>query len=219
MRKLLTAAVVLALTGGAAQAITLGQEDTFRGQQGWTPGVLQLDGGPAGVGDGCLRVTSVGSGDAAVLSTRNTSSRWAGDYASQKVTAIEADLLNLGSTELDIRLLLIGGNYGDFTSAKALALPPDGQWHHVRFGLSASELAWGGFGNGDLSRGLHYVELLMFRHQSGASLGFDWNTPIVSEMAIDNIRAVPEPFSFLLCVAGVLLLVSRRPPAQGRCNR
>ena len=126
------------------------------------------------------------------------------------MTAIEADLVNLGSVELDLRVLLYAANSGQFTSTEAFVLPPDGQWHHARFGLSASELTCVSPLGGDLNAVLHVADLLVLRHQSGSPLGLEWNTPIVSQMAIDNIQAVPEPLGILLFTAGGILFAGRR---------
>lgn len=202
----------LILFPASTRAITLGQVDTFENgvNQGWSSGTVEPGGGPGGSSDAFLQVSSNGSPGNSILSTTNTSSRWTRDYASAGVTAIEADLLNLGAVELDMRLLLMASNYGDFTSTQAFVLPPDGQWHHVRFGLSASDLTWGGAATGNLNGALHYVDTLILRHQSGAPLGIYQNTPIFSQLGIDNVQATPEPLSLLPFATAAMFFSGRR---------
>lgn len=190
--------VVVVLGALPAQAVVRGQMDTFEsGLSNWLSQgsrTISEGGGPAGLSDPYLRVTSDGSTE---LSAFNLS-QWKGDYGAAGVTAVAADLFNCGSTALQMRIVIWGDAGGAFTSTQAFTLPADGQWHHAIFGLAQSELTCVGGKVGDLDATLADVGYLRIRHQPGIPLGT--GTPIASSLGVDNIKAVPEPAS----VAGVV---------------
>lgn len=186
-----------------AQAITLGQVDTFQsGIAGWGAfsGALTVnpDGGPTGAGDAYL----LNSSDF-YLSIVNREQQWAGDYLAAGVDAIEADLVNCGPSELNIRVVL----GGSFTSTQAFVLPADGSWHHARFGLTEADLTWVGGGSGNLADTLVDVHTLVLRHQSGSP--GTTPTPVSGSFGIDNVRAVPEPNALAVILIPSLLLFRR----------
>ncbi|NLX21212.1 MAG: hypothetical protein GXY55_06000 [Phycisphaerae bacterium] len=120
------------------------------------------------------------------------------------------DLLNLGAIDLEMRIL-VGGNFGDWTSNSAFTVPADGQWHRAVFGLTANELVWGGDQGGNsanLEDALRYCGGFHIRHQAGEPLGWRGTTPIASSLGIDNVTAVPEPV-FGMLVAGAMLFLRR----------
>ena len=96
-----------ALFFGACPGIEPLQRDDFQDgtTQGWTTGGANpnpptwvSDGGPEGVGDGFLRVEGNGSSGAGGNLVAFNSAQWTGDYLAAGVTAIRADLRNLGRT-------------------------------------------------------------------------------------------------------------------------
>src|SRR5207249_325543 len=102
------------------------------------------DGGPSGIGDKFLQVTSTGIGTAGSrLITFNTT-QWIGDYNSAGVGAISMDLkyISLGNAMTDIqpirlvifnRLTSTGYASTDSVAGGAFVLPNDGAWHHWTF--------------------------------------------------------------------------------------
>ena len=100
-----------------AWALSLGMTDTFAGgaDGGWSTGVASIappvvvaDGGPAGTGDGYLRLTSLGGAGASSKLSAIAGAQRTGDYLAAGVDRITLDLLNLGRTDLSLRLWLSG---------------------------------------------------------------------------------------------------------------
>src|SRR5438132_13125182 len=92
-----------------ALGITLGQVDNFEDgtTQGWgDPAGNSINiatGGPTGVNDNFLQVSSGTFGGASKLITFNQS-QWVGNYLSAGVSSISMDLKNLGSSTIPIRI-------------------------------------------------------------------------------------------------------------------
>jgi hypothetical protein len=134
-----------------AQPILLGQIDTFQdgSTNNWTNGPLFPDpvnvpnGGPQGVGDRFLQVTSGGLGNPPRITTFNVT-QWTGNYISAGVTQVEMDLRNFTGSALQMRWALRQVNGNQFTpgyvSTVPFNLPPDGQWHHAVFLLDTASL-------------------------------------------------------------------------------
>ncbi len=203
---LLAAAGSLAFLDAPAQAITNGQTETFSGGPAnwWGLSSFEVlgDGGPAGGGDAYLHNYSTSPGGWLAV---NNIQQWAGNYTAAGVTAVEADLINQGSVELQVRAF-VHGSGGAFSSTIPFLLPADGQWHHVTFGVTPAELTWGpGSGAGDVYSTLQRVGLFSLRHQV---LFTDGNgTQTTGSWGIDNVRATPEPASLIsLLLLGVLML-------------
>lgn len=137
------------LAASPAWGVTLHQRDDFQDgtTQGWTSGGANpnppswvADGGPAGEGDGFLRVEGNGSsGSGGNLVAFNTE-QWSGDYLDAGVGALRLRLRNLGSSELRIRLLLespAGGLYAVDTAELAVG----SGWQEAVLRLDPSHLA------------------------------------------------------------------------------
>ena len=86
-----------------SQALSIGQIDDFQDNttQNWTnggdgaPPVLNIpNGGPGGMGDHYIQVTSNGGGGPGSRLTTFNRDQWLGDYISAGVTGIEMDLQN-----------------------------------------------------------------------------------------------------------------------------
>jgi len=208
----------------AKAGVMLGQVDDFEDGtvQNWGgsfatppgPPVNIPSGGPAGVDDNYLQITSIGgSGPGSKLATDNEFAQWSGDYVTAGVTAIQVDMKNFSASGVDlgIRLLFPFGAGGDFTSTLAHTVPADGAWHTLTFGLSAADLVnVGGSGN-DLNLTLQNVDKILFRHQPGTPTGVGSSPPIVAQMGMDNVRAIPEPATaWMLVLTGFLLTRRRR---------
>lgn len=205
-----------------AHAIMLGQVDDFQDGtlQGWQSHALPVnvaDGGPAGLGDRCLGLTSDGgTGDSGLLRASNYLRQWSGDFVAAGVNGVEMDLRNLGPTPLEIRVVLSLGNYGGYTSTVSFPLPANGEWYHAAFGLTVADLTFLGGGYPDFDQGMRGVGGLTIRHQAGAPSAL--GTPIASQIDIDNIRAVPEPCSLVLTALGGLAM-ARFPLGRSRVRR
>ena len=162
MRKILRfsliTSAVLAMTL-TATAITDTEMDDFQGgtTEGWGHGsatglVTNVpDGGPEGTGDAFLRVESVGGGGPGSRPVVLNSSQWTGDYQAIGSTfTISMDLLNLGTTELNIRVGIRGpaaseGKSGEqwvsTTPFTLPAIPSEGPaWQNAIFELSDAQM-------------------------------------------------------------------------------
>lgn len=194
-----------------AQAITLGQTDTFEdgSTQGWSigaggsgpaaPANVATD-GPAGADDNFLKLTSLGgSGSASRLVTFN-GGQWVGDYAAAGVTAIQMDLRNLGSTDLSIGLMLGGVvTTHDFKTVLAQS-----DWQTVTFSLAASDLDANG---GSVQATLANVSQLRIFHGIPTGAGSPFPGPAIAAiLGVDNITAVPEAGTWVMLATGLGLL-------------
>lgn len=200
---------IIATGGPASASISLGPINDFQGgtAEGWSSGfpnpnppAVVSDGGPAGSGDGFLTVTSIGGVDAgSKLVAFNFGPDWTGDYIAASVTAILADVKNLGVSSLDMRIRLDGPG-GTFVSAVPVLLAVAGGWQSVAFGLDPSDLTGGANALATLAA-VSQVRLL--HNPDATSIG----PSSVSRLGVDNLTAVPEPSTGALLVCGVGLAV------------
>ena len=185
----------LLLSAAPLAAITLGQVDTFQDgtTQGWSEGVNSPNpptniatGGPAGAGDRNLQnISSGGFGAGSKMIMFNTA-QWTGNYTAAGVIRIEADMANLGTTVLNMRITLEGSSI--YSSSSAAVLPADGQWYHVAFNINAASLTLVS-GPGPLSNLLSNVtELRLLSSASPSSNG----DALVGTLGVDNITAVGD---------------------------
>lgn len=226
MRTLLAGATMaLALAAAPAAAITLGQADTFQGgtTQNWfagggpfgavppVPPQVVATGGPAGAGDAFLQVTAGGgNGPGSRLAAMNAV-QWSGSYAAAGIAAIAMDLINLGTSDLTIRLLLEdpipGPPLNIAVTIAAAVLPAGSGWTHVVLPIDAAALA---ALQGSPAALLGNVTLLRLIHSPGP----DGPDPVAGVLGIDNITAlatpVPEPLSAALLAPALLGLAAAR---------
>lgn len=183
----LTLFVAGALVAVDAPAATL-HTDTFDGGMtlGWVGGgnvTGQTDGGPAGDGDGFLRIPPRVN-----LAAHISNALWTGDFTAIGATAITADMMNApGSSPLEIRVVLFGpdslGNR--WTSSTPASIPADGVWRPYSFSLAEADLSFVG-GAGTFQEMMADVEQVMFRHDPG---GPDYGgTSVSATLAIDNVQ-------------------------------
>ena len=204
----------LALPANLVFGITLGQvEDFTDGYSGWNGAdghEVVSSGGPSGAGDAYLRIWSIEP--SGCLSASNGWG-WAGDYLGAGVTSIEADLMNLGTSDLSLRLHFYGATRnggGEFTSNAPYILPADGQWHHARFGLASSSLTRLS-PSGTLAPALQSLSVFHIAHDDVTpSTSAPFYTHVLGSLGLDNILATPEPTSGLLVSASCALAVLRR---------
>jgi len=173
-----------------ADAIVANQQDDFEDgtTQGWISGVPNPNppanipnGGPTGVGDNYLQITSNGQSGPGGKPVSFNISQWTGDYVSAGVIAITVDLNNFGNTPLEIRLR-VSGPGGDFVSVNSASLSASSGWQTVTFQLGAADLT----GGADLTSTLSSVSRLWIFHNAIASFH---GPSLVATLGADNIVA------------------------------
>ncbi|WP_165252991.1 PEP-CTERM sorting domain-containing protein [Paludisphaera soli] len=216
----LVAAACLLLPSPASADPVVGQIDDFEDgtTQGWLINLLGMGsppaealptnvttGGPGGLDDNYLRLTSLGvAGAGGRLVALNLDPRWTGDYLSSGVAAITMDLINLGSTDLSLRLLFEHVEAGPPTdvafTTDAVFLAAGGGWTSATFRVGLDDLT---AALGSVEAALGDVSVVRLYHSPAA--GFP-GPPTAAQLGVDNIRAtaVPEPASIAMLLAGVL---------------
>lgn len=209
--------IALVLAGALSlplPAVTLLQLESFEADAtDWGVGLqnpnqpqLVADSGPAGAGDTALRLgASGGNGPGSRIALFNQLS-WTGDFRSAGITAISVDLRNAGifanSANLQVHLGLFGP--GGWFLSEGVAVNRFQGWspHVFEFADLLPETA----GN-DLAATLAQVEDLRFFHR--ADTLSHRGDPVLGELMIDNIRAIPEA-SLALWSLGMLTFLLRR---------
>lgn len=199
------AACSLVLAQAPAWSLNLGMVDTFQGgvDGGWTAGGAIIipptvipTGGPAGDGDGYLKIVSTGGSGAGSRLAVISGGQWLGNYPAAGVDGITMDLNNLGSSELSLRLWM-AGPLGVSALTTAVSLPAGSGWQRVSFSLDAASMI------GNPLATLASVQQLRLYHGTSAIFPGD---PVVAQLGMDNVTAVPEPAAAGLLLAGLALL-------------
>jgi hypothetical protein len=234
MNRLMAAGVALAamlVFPCLMHAVTLGQLDDFEDgtTQNWVINLLGMgspppdtlpanvpDGGPGGAGDNFLRLTSAGGdGAGSRLVGIQFQHQWAGNYTAAGVSGIAMDVNNLGTTDLNLRLL-IGDPIdappeNEGISAIPIFVPAGSGWRHIVFPLTPSALT---ATTGSVVTALmNATELRIYNAEPGGP-----PARVAAQLGIDNITAtaIPEPATALslLCGIGCLSLHRTRRKKQ-----
>jgi hypothetical protein len=205
---------------GSAHAIVFGQVDDFQDGtlQGWdnggagAPPVLNINtGGPAGVNDNFMQVTSVGGTGPGRFLTVFNRSQWLGDYITTGVSAIEMDLRNLGTVNLTIRLAFKDGTGPGAAGylSQGFSLAAGSGWQHFVFSINQATMTAVGAPapfNSFFSTGLGEARII-----NEAGTGNLNGDTVVAQLGVDNIHAVPEPSAVALTsIGGMLAFIAAR---------
>ncbi|MCW1923479.1 hypothetical protein OKA05_13020 [Luteolibacter arcticus] len=194
----------------APAAVTLFQTDNFDALGGWTSGgpnpnppVIFADSGPLGGGDSSLRVTANGGGAGGRLVTFNRTT-WTGDFTGEGVTTIMADLRNLGTSSLSVRIAFNGPGGWWITAAESV--PASAPWGNFDFDIRAVSLVASDSGTNAVATLANVTEMRILHSPDPDHTG----VALSSSMLIDNITAVPEPSALILLAWSPLLLKRKR---------
>ena len=224
IRAVLAAGVVGLLASAAVATPVANQVNTFQGANpaGWTNGgaaadpVVLTTGGPAGAGDGYLRVTATGGGGpGSHLVAFNVAPQWTGNFSTAGVNALSMDLKNFSTSPLSMRISLQETGSTWYVSNPAVALPADNAWHTVTFPLTPAGMTATN-GATPLATGLTRVNEFRILDNPSA----DYRGAVISaSFGVDNVRAVPEPGAALVLVAALTPLLVRRSNPSRRFRR
>ncbi|MGZ8901385.1 MAG: hypothetical protein ACXW3Z_14945 [Limisphaerales bacterium] len=199
-----------------AEAIVPGQVDDFEDGtlMSWAgaPGALVniTTGGPIGLDDNFMQMTADGSGQGGRLTTFNLN-QWLGNYVGQGITTIEIDLRNQGNVPLSIRFAWKTENIQTTPGylSPAMILPVGGGWQHFSIAITPANLIAvdGPASFNTFFGGNGFADFRIIHEVGTSNLNGDL---IVSQLGIDNIRAVPEPGSVAFVAGGALLFAFRR---------
>jgi hypothetical protein len=209
----------------SAQAVTLGQVDTFEASiENWfagggpfgavppIPPSVVASGGPGGADDAYLQVTSNGSAGPGGRLVAMNGAQWAGDYLAAGVGGIAMDLRNFGTSDLTLRLLfedpMAGAPPANLAATTfEVTLLAGGDWTHVVFPIAPTDLT---VLMGDASTLLSNTTLIRLYHGTDAAFPGE---RIAGLLGVDNIAAVgavPEPAALTLMLTGLALFGARR---------
>jgi hypothetical protein len=198
-----------------SSAVVIGQVDDFQDgtTANWSNGdvigtipVTNIPtGGPAGAGDRYIQLTSDGSGAGGKLTAFNRD-QWLGSYVAGGITGIEVDLLNQSAVSLSIRMAFKTGPGSSGVSGyltQAMILPVGSGWQHFTISLAPASLI--PVGNPD-PWATFFIGEVRFIHEVGTSNLS--GTPVVGQLGIDNIHAVPEPRPTVLLAASLFICLA-----------
>lgn len=197
-------------------AITLFQTENFSTLGGWTSGnqnpnppALLADSGPLGGGDTALRVLANGGQAGGRLVTFNRTN-WTGDFTSEGVITITADLRNLGTSTLSVRIAFNGPGGWWITAAESI--PAFTGWSNRDFDIQASALTASEGGSSAAATLAEVTEMRILHSPDPDHTG----VTLSSTMLVDNITAVPEPSALVLFAWTSLFLKRKRRFAKNQ---
>ena len=134
--------------------------------------------------------------------------QWTGDYIAAGVPQIDAMMsAGTGGSALSMRIALEGGLGKWYASTNAVALPNDGLWHPVSFGMTAADLSLVS-GAATLPTVLANVtQLRILSAQAFPPVGTGGKVQgdrVAATLYVDDITAVPEPSAFMLVILSLL---------------
>lgn len=206
-------------------AVTLGQLDDFEDgfRSGWNgdlPSISNIStGGPAGVGDNYLQVSSNGqNGPGSRLVTFNTN-QWTGDYVGSQMTAISMDAKNLGANPIHLRIAIGDGSVIPtwFVSTTPVILPVASSWQRAVFSLDAMTRTLGSASLSSVLADVCALRILSSVDLPSTGGGGSRGDAILAALGLDNITAlqVPEPGGRLsACYLATFLLATRVPACR-----
>ncbi len=205
-------------TVGQARGVVIGTTDDFQSGtvNDWYGGTITANvaNGLGGAADRYLTVQTNGNtaGSGSHLAIHNSETRWNGDYTADGVTGISVDMRNLGSTTLNMRLVVFGLGTR-FTSTTGVSLAAGSGWQRITFPISQASLTRV-LGSGTYTETIGSVNQIMFRHDDGSpSSGGSFINGVVG---IDNITAIPAPGAAALLLGGAVIGTRRRRPGTTR---
>jgi hypothetical protein len=232
----ISAAIVLAALPASASAqindfedgTTQGWQTNLLGMGGASQPVVQA-GGYGGPADDYLLITSFGgTGPGSRLNIINPTG-WAGNYLTNGVTGFSARLINLGTTDLYLRILF--EDPGPMTPPANIAylddpffLPAGGGWTDAFFSASPVALL---AGLGSVEGALANTTTLRLFHSFADTFpnpggGIE---PITAQLGLDDFRAVgsagavPEPSTWAMLIAGFALVGGAMRARRGNGTR
>ena len=192
VKRLATAVAMACFVCPAKAAVTLDQLETFSGVHGWisgaanpNPPVIDVNGGPFGIGDPALKVTSNGGSGAGGRLVVFNQSLWNGDYMAAGISTISVDLRNLGSNTLSFRVAFNGS--GGWFVSELRQVSANSGWNLREFDVRPVALLNAGGSDADAT--MSGVTEMRILH----SVAVDFRGAQVSgSFMMDNIRAVPR---------------------------
>ena len=218
--RLALCAAALIVTG-SSYGVVLGQIDDFEDGtlQNWTVNLLGqggnhptppeniANGGPNGVGDNFMWLRSIGGQGAGSRLTVINPAQWSGNYTAAGVAGITMDVNNLGATELHLRVLFekVGATGPtDIAMTSAVILPILGGWTNVSFSVAPGNLT---ALMGSAANAVSDATVIRIFHSADGTFPPE---PIVANVGVDNITAVPEPATIAATLTGLACLIRRR---------
>lgn len=198
-------------------AASIGQIDTFEDgtTNNWfagggpfgavppNPPVNVPTGGPTGTDDAYLKITSQGGNGPGSRLVALNAAQWAGSFAG--IGGISAQLINLGNTDLTIRLYLedpIPGPPMNEAVTEGVFLPVGSGWTNAFFSLNPADLT---VLAGNVNTLLGNTTVLRIIHNPAADVA----APVAGVLGVDNIQAVaaiPEPGTFAVLLPALAFL-------------
>lgn len=209
------------LIAGTSYGVVVGQVDDFEDGtlQNWTVNLLGqgggnpvppeniANGGPNGAGDNFMWLRAVGgNGPGGKLAVINPA-QWSGNYIAAGVTGITMDVNNLGANTVHLRLLFEKvGAFGptDVAMTSAVIVPVLSGWQTISFSVTPGSLT---ALQGSATAALTEATVIRIFHSAAGTFPPE---PIVANIGVDNITAVPEPATLAALGAGVAVLLRRR---------
>lgn len=195
--------------GQATAAVSVGTQDTFNDgtTNGWSAGAASgfqpanvPGGGPAGAGDPYLKLVASGIGGPGGKLVGIAPDQWFGDYIAAGVTGIEMDVINLGATNVNLRLYFAGTS-GSGSSVDGVTVASGSGWTRVAFSTLPGAITTA-VGVPALDVLSNVSELRLF-HSAAASFP---GPNIAAQIGIDNVTAVPEPGTWATLALGLAVI-------------